>query len=407
MLKRLPRIDPVCAALALAGALGLWLLSGTDPYWSDWGRQDGRWVAKLLGGDVQGFINGAHPTYLASLILRSPLFLAAGALGGAEDEAFYAAKAFALLLLAGFGGWLMGRARAKGAGIGVLVMIAFVTAGSPIAGRALDNGHAEDLVAACLAVAGVLAAGRGRLTLAGVLVGLGFVSKQWAILAWLPAMAVAPRRPWQVLAVAAPVAGVFLVPLLFRTGGVAGGLQSDAFEIWRSHQLFWPLGVDNPDPEALRPKLPPEWFVPIPRLLIVGMSLPLSALWWRHRRRGGGQPHDVLLLLALLFFFRCLFEPWNIDYYHLPFLLTLAAWEVLSGRGKPILALLATGATWISFNTWTQIEVYGHATYAIYMGWTLPLAFVLLRELLFDGLRMPFAAGRRSGNAQGVQPASR
>ena len=407
MLKRLRGLDPVCGALALAGALGLWFLSGTDPYWSDWGLQDGPDVARLLDGDVAGFVDGAVPTYLGSLILRAPLFLAAGALGGSEDQAFFAAKAFALLMLAGLGAWLLARARAAGAGIGALVLIAFLTAGNPIAGRALDIGHAEDLMAAVFAIGGVVAASRGRLTTAGVLIGLGFVAKQWAILAWLPAIAVAPRRPWQILAVASPVAAVFFAPLLFRDGGVASGLQSDAFEIWRSHQVFWPLGVDNPDPEALRPKLPPDWFVSVPRLIIVGMSLPLSALWWRHRRRGGGHPDDVLLLLALLFFGRCLFEPWNIDYYHLPFLLTLATWEVVRGRGIPLITLLATAMTWFSFHTWMEFQVYGHATYAMYMAWTLPLAFFLVRELLFPTLSIPFAAGRHNRNAQGVQPASR
>lgn len=406
----LKRLDPVCVVLALSGALGLWFLSGTDPYWSDWGGQDGRFVAMLLDGDVEGFLNGATPTYLGSLILRAPLFLLAGAFGGSEDEAFFVAKAVGLLMLAGLGGWLLARSRAAGAGLGTLVLIAFLTAGSPIAGRTLDNGHAEDLMAACMAILGVFAASRGRLTTAGALIGLAFVAKQWAILAWLPAAAVAPRRPWQVLAVAAPVAAVFFIPLLFRGGGVAGvssGLQSEAFEIWRSHQVFWPLGIDNPDPTALRPKLPPEWFLSLPRLIIVGMSLPLSVLWWRHRRRGGGHRDDVLLLLALLFFGRCLFEPWNIDYYHLPFLLTLATWEVVRGRGAPLLALIATVMTWFSFNTWTEFEVYGNATYAMYMAWTMPLAFFLLRELLFPGLRLPFVTGHADTNAQGVQAVGR
>src|SRR3712207_7320979 len=50
-----------------------------------------------------------------------------------------------------------------------------------------------------------------------------------------------------------------------------------------------------------------------------------------------------------------------------------------------LLALAATAMTWFSFNTWTEYEVYGNATYAMYMAWTLPLGFVLLRALLFPG----------------------
>lgn len=409
MLKRLREVDSLCAALALAGAFGLWMLSGTDPYWSDWGMQDERVVGLLMRGDVDGFLNGATPSHLGSLLLRAPLFLLAAELGAGTDGAFFAAKACALLVLAGLGGWLLHEARAGGAALTTLLLIAFLTAGNPIAGRALDQGHAEDLLAACAAIIGVLNARSGRITVAGVLIGLGIVLKQWPILALLPAMAVAPRRPWQVAAVAAPLAAAMLLgPTLLRdTAEVGGGLQTSAGDIWRSHQIFWPLGIDNPDPGALRPKLPPEWFVSLPRLIIVGMSLPLTALWWRHRRRGGGDRDDVLLLLALLFLGRCLFEPWNNDYYHLPFLLTLAAWEVVRGRGAPVLALIATAMTWFSFYIWTKIESYGDATYIMYMAWTLPLAFFLLRSLLFGGMRAPFAAGRASRNAQGVQPVSR
>jgi hypothetical protein len=408
MLARLRALDPACAAVAGVAALILFAIAGTDPFWSDWGVQDGRVVALLMDGDVQRFVDGASPTYLPSLVLRSPLFMLAALFGGSEDEAFQVAKAFALLLLAGLTAWLMTHARARGAGWKVLLVIAFTTAGSPVAMQSLDYGHAEDIMGACLCIGGVLAASRGRLTSAGVLLGLAFVMKQWALLAWLPALAAAPRRPWQVLAAAIPVTVLFFVPLLFRDtpGGVTSGLSSEAVEMWRSHQWFWPLGVDNPDPEALRPKVPPEWFVSIPRLLIVGLSVPLSALWYRRRRRGAARADDVLLLLAVLFLGRVVFEPWNIDYYHLPMLLTLATWEVLRGRA-PMLALLATAATYLSFNTWLEIQVYGNATYAMYVGWTLPLAFVLVRELLFPGLRLMSPFGHRAANPQGVQPMSR
>lgn len=406
MLARLRAVDPACAAVAGAAALILFLLAGRDPFWSDWGMQDGRIVTHLLRGDVQMFLDGANPAYLPSLILRTPLFLLAGLFGGGEDAAFHLVKALGLLLMAGLAAWLMTYARAGGAGWKILLLIAFVTVGSPVAVQSLDYGHAEDLIGAVLCVAGVLAAARGRLTTAGVLLALAFVMKQWAILAWLPAMAVAPRRPWQLPAVGVPVAAIFFIPLFLRTAPGGPAPVIEAAEVWRSHQWFWPLGVPNPDPEAFRPKVAPEWFVSIPRLIIVGLAVPLSALWYRHRRRGGGQPEDVLLLLAVLFLGRCVFEPWNIDYYHLPFLVTLATWEVLRGR-VPMLALLATAATYFSFNTWLEIQVYGNATYAMYVGWTLPLAYVLVRQLLFPGLRIAVPAGQGSPNPQGVQPASR
>ena len=407
MLARLRAVDPACAAVAGAFGLILFFIAGVDPFWSDWGVQDGRVVALLMNGDVQRFLDGANPTYLPSLILRTPLFMLAALFGGSEDEAFHVAKAFALMLTAGLAAWLMTHAKAGGASWKVLLLIAFVIAGSPIALQSLDYGHAEDLMGACLCIFGVLAASRGRLTTAGLLLGLAFVLKQWAILAWLPAAAAAPRRPWQLFAVAIPVSAVFFAPLLLReAGGVTSGLHTEAGDIWRSHQWFWPLGVENPDTESFRPKVAPDWFVSIPRLVIVGLSVPLSLLWYRRRRREGAPGEDVLLLLAVLFLGRVVFEPWNIDYYHLPLVLTLATWEVLRGR-VPMLALLATAATYLSFNTWLEIQVYGNATWAMYVAWTLPLAIVMVRQLLFPGLRIDLPLGRRAGNPQGVQPAGR
>jgi hypothetical protein len=408
MLARLRAVDPACAAVAGLFALVMFMIAGTDPFWSDWGVQVGNVVSLLMQGEVSRFVEEAPATYLPSLTLRSPLFLLAALFGGNEDDAFFVAKGFALLLLAGLAAWLMTHARARGADWKVLLLIAFLVAGSPIALQSLQYGHAEDLMAAFLSIAGVLAASRGRLTTAGVVLALAFVLKQWPILAWLPALAVAPRRPWQILATAVPVAALFFVPLLFREAGGNPILSTEAGSVWRSHQWFWPLGVENPNfgPKSPWPKQSPDWFVPIPRLLIVGLSVPLTALWYRRFKRGDAHRHDVLLLLAVLFLGRVVLEPWNIDYYHLPLVLTLATWEVLRGR-VPILSLLATAGTYFSFTTWLEFQVYGHATYVMYASWTVPLAVVLVRRLLFPGLTIALPAGRAGGNAQGVQPVSR
>ena len=63
--------------------------------------------------------------------------------------------------------------------------------------------------------------------------------------------------------------------------------------------------------------------------LIVALGLPLSAAWWFSRRR---TPDDALALLALLFLVRCLVDPVDNASYHVPFLLSLLAWEGLVRR---------------------------------------------------------------------------
>jgi hypothetical protein len=240
-------------------------------------------------------------------------------------------------------------------------------------------------MAAVLAIAGVAAAARGRTWLAAVAIGLAIASKQWAVIAVLPAVVAAkPPRSLLIIPVAGAIALAFLIP--FMTGSATFGaaqhnVATSTGTIWRSHQVFWPLGVDAPKKVSKGGKAGPAWFGPIPRMLIVGLSLPLSLLWWRRRRQGKGEPDDVLLLLAVLFLFRAILDPWNIDYYHAPFLLALAGWETMRRRGGlPVLTLVATVCTWVSFVTWSPR--YGDGTYLMYMSWTLPLAWYLLRNLL-------------------------
>ena len=82
-----------------------------------------------------------------------------------------------------------------------------------------------------------------------------------------------------------------------------------------------------------------------PRLmhpLIVLLAVPAHRCFGgRSRRR---TPDDVLALLALLFLLRCLLDPVNNAYYHVPFLLSLVAWEGLTRRGPPVVSLLSSAA---------------------------------------------------------------
>ena len=67
-------------------------------------------------------------------------------------------------------------------------------AANPITLRALDIGHPEELLGAVLCAGAVLAALRGRATLAGVLLGLAMANKAWAVLAIGPVLLALPER---------------------------------------------------------------------------------------------------------------------------------------------------------------------------------------------------------------------
>ena len=88
----------------------------------------------------------------------------------------------------------------------------------------------------------------------------------------------------------------------------------------------------------------------------------------------------MLALLALLFLLRCLLDPVDNAYYHVPFLLSLMAWEGLVRRGLPLVSILSS------------VTIY----YAIYKaGWTDDLA---LRNASTWRPRCPWRRGWRSGS---------
>ena len=58
---------------------------------------------------------------------------------------------------------------------------------------------------------------------------------------------------------------------------------------------------------------------------------------------------DALLLLAMLMLLRCWLDPWDVVYYPLPFIVALGAWEATVARRAPVLAIVATAATWLDF----------------------------------------------------------
>jgi len=105
---------------------------------------------------------------------------------------------------------------------------------------------------------------------------------------------------------------------------------------------------------------------------------------------------EGLLLLALVFLLRCQLDPWNTSYYALPFLLALAAWEVVGARRAPLLSLAATVMTWVSFER-LPLLVSPDAQAAFYLAWSVPLAIVLAWRVL--GPHGSLRAARRAAAA--------
>jgi len=141
----------------------------------------------------------------------------------------------------------------------------------------------------------------------------------------------------------------------------------------------------------------PEWLAPLTRPLVVGAGIAVALAWWL--RSGPGRNRDDLLgVLALAFLLRCMLDPWDLVYYHLPLVVSLAAWEARRGRDLPVLSVVATAACWLTFVVYDERSGYG--PYVAYLAWTVPLALGLAIALL-----RPVRAPRRAPAARVPAPA--
>jgi hypothetical protein len=319
------------------------------------------------------------------MVLRLPFGAWAAAVGLDSEPAVFRITALpCMVALAALAAHLADRARTAHPGSRWWLAVLGLGAASPLAWKAVWFGHPEELLATALAVGAVLAALGGRAVLAGALLGLAVASKQWAVLAVLPALIAAPEHRIKLLAAAAGAGAAAMLPILLADADTFAAAQQgvgSSAQWFRPRQLWWPLG-EPPPAELALPEgaaVTPAWLAPYPKPLIVALSVPLAALWLRRR----GPRSDALLLLALLLLARCLLDPWNVIYYHLPLVIALLAWEVASGHRIPVVSLLVTGAVWVSFETYSVS--FGYGPWLVYLAWTLPLAAYLARELYRPG----------------------
>jgi hypothetical protein len=342
------------------------------------------------------------PAYGGSLVERAPFALMASLWGGGELAVYRMVALPCLLAAAALGVWLVSCMRAKRrSSLGRAVALGICVA-NPLTLRALELGHPEELLGACMCVAAVLLACRDRPLLAAVLLGLAIANKEWALLAVGPVLlALPPKRRVRCLLFAGVLAAVILVPLtLVSSGGFvasARGIAAPPTTIFQPWQLWWFLGHHGALVHGLfgAPKvgyrLGPSWAgsVSHPLILIVGLAMT-GGLWFA--KRGDTKPgrplteHDVLLALALLLLMRCLLDTWDAVYYPLPFILALLAWETHGSEAgrPPVLALSSTALAWISFQ-WLPAHVSPDAQSAFFLAWSLPLAALLAVALYTPG----------------------
>lgn len=378
--------------LTLAAAVGAivacsTLLALANRSAGDYPRDAGPAIDALLDGDVSGALERQPLMGSLSIVVRWPFAALARGLGG-DDLLVYQLGTIPCLIAVGLLGLaLAARMRRRGQAPSACIAAATLCLVNPLTWEAIRLGHPEELLGGALCVGATLAALRGRGLWAGVMLGLALATKQWAVIAVLPVLAAMPARRLRVLLVAGAVAAVLTAPLALGNStsfSKTAELAAHAGERVHPFNAVWPLAPSEDrvisigeDQSVVTVHV---LSLSVSRLLhpgIVLLALPLTALWWFSRRR---TPDDALALLALLFLLRCLLDPVNNAYYHVPFLLALVAWEGLTRRGAPIVSLLTSSSIYYAIYKagWTDDIA---ARNAIYLLSTVPVGLWLAVRL--------------------------
>jgi hypothetical protein len=391
-MRRIARENGPCALLALGGCAALAWLGLYGFAWNDYETEARPAFDALVHGHLEQFLRLA-PAYGGSLVERAPFALLAHLSGGGELAVYRLVALPCLLASALLGVRLVARMRAEQRPPLHRAIALAVCVANPITLRALEVGHPEELLGACLCVGAVLLAAEQRGLWAGILLGLAIANKQWALLAAGPVLLVLParRRPL-CLAAAAIVAGAILAPLaLVGSGGFVAAARASATTpspIFQPWQVFWffghhgalvhgAFGVAKPDY-----RVGPAWagVISHPLVAVVGIAVSIG-LWLRERAVARIGVRQALLALALVMLLRCVFDTWDTEYYLLPFVIATLAWEVHAPVARPpVIALAASALAWLSFQ-WMPEHFSPDLQAAVFLVWSLPLAAMLSRRL--------------------------
>jgi hypothetical protein len=383
---------PAALVLAACSAIALGTMEAGLDYFVDASGP----IDALVRGDLDGFFRDQAFMGPLSLLVRAPFVRLD--FDGDLSTVYYLGviPCYAVLLV--FASWLwsrMGhRPRRERWGI-VAVCLA-----SPIVIRAIHWGHPEEVMCAALCVGAVLAASGDRPLLAGLLLGLGYATKQWAVMAGLPALIALPSRHWRFLAVAIGVALLFTLPMFLgdpdrfidmqRAAG--SGDPSSALGVRADHhppgrtmpQSFWLPFTTSEMVDGSAFRFSSSLVIDLAHPLMLLAGLPLAFLLWR---RGPVSRLHALTLLALVFLLRGALETNTIDYYHVPLMTTLAALATFGGI-RELRVLLFTGAgLGLAFadpaSRLADQADYPWLKWTLYMATVAPLCVWLVRELYF------------------------
>jgi hypothetical protein len=386
----------IALAVLAAALVALWSPSGMDylaPSCVNSVCDDaGPSIDALSHGDLRDFFAEQPPMGSFSLLLRTPPAIASNLVDGG-DLLVYRSGVFICGLAAGLLAVFLAMSmirRGRPWTIWALVAAAIVV--NPLTYQAAYWGHPEEVLAAALTVGALIASGRRRWLLGGLMLGAALATKQWAALAVVPALIAAPAGTRVRLALtAAAMAAALTVPMLaadpdrFQAAQEMVSSASSYTHTVTATNLWWPFASQSTDEgidgfgqtTTITQYSLPDDVGRVLHLGVIAVALALSLLY--ARRRGRGNPDDLLQLVALLFLLRCVLDPLTFSYHHVPFLIALISFEALR-RPVPVLSAVAIGALLLMNEVVVPL---GEPVLinAFYLAWTIPLAGVMALSL--------------------------
>jgi hypothetical protein len=285
------------------------------------------------------------------------------ALGGGDALHAYRWAAFPCLLAAGLLGlYLASVARRRGASRLSQTLLAGLCLVNPIAIEALQYGHPEEILTAALAVGAVACASEGHKGRTAVLLGLAVASKQWAVIAILPALMALPDRRVRTGLTAGAIAVVLMLPGLLAAPGSFSEVNHNAASTGRiasPWSVWYPAASVKTEEHRVGPETlvahvheapPLVGSLSHPLIVLLALVLPLGLALRRGRFALSGA--DAMGLLALLALLRCGLDPLDNLYYHEPLLLALLGWDALSAGRLPLRGLACTAVA-LFFRNWS------------------------------------------------------
>lgn len=335
---------------ALISAISAWLSLQIGSM-GDWRGDTWPAVHQLAQGDITGYLSAKAMMGPFATLVQAPFV----AISGASGLEAYRWAAVPCLMAAGLLGIELSKvAQRRGQGAFARVVLPALCLLNPLTFQALASGHPEEILTAALAVWAVLAAVENRPWRTALLLGLAIASKQWAVMAVLPALMALPARRLRVAFGAAAVVFALLLPTLVVAPSTFFDVQrhaASAGQVVGPWSLWYPFASVQTETYAVGGEHLAAQVHHAPPLA-GALSHPLIVLLWLlvpaalvlKRRTFRLQGDEAMALLALLALLRCVLDPVDNLYYQAPILLAVVGWDALSSRGSPYRSLVAAGA---------------------------------------------------------------